>query len=895
MPVLPHFTRIVCAVALIAACLLAPCSVAQALDATSLIAVPPSIESIAGERISDASLSPGVIETMDIVLARQAAGGFDDGRGKEAGRVAGTWVVPSRNATVATHSGQHYVTNKGGDPSMSITFPTPVTVHDFYIHGQGGQTSWAKAVRIIGLRGGEAVGETPWFENISATPARMRVNLHGVDRIIVEARPNIGALAWYGIDDLAFTPIATDEDPLPGRVLLDFENTDWEQKLTGSPFAGLTWDTGAGAFLNDRDEDIVPAPAVPPGFEEDGLVGVPRGADAAGGGGGPVLGDGTESTIITAFQSAIRGTAGSFSTPPDNECAAGPNHIVVVVNRVFQVFRKSDNANLASTNLGAFLPGSNGDPRVVYDQHSGRFIVVVTDFNTRIYLAVSMTSDPMGAWYKTNFVITEGVDAGSFPDHPTLGVDANGIYTASYMVGGPGMTLVAIDKAPLIAPSPSLGTLTAFRNLPFDGSIQPAHTYGTPSGQYIISRFASTGLRIRRVDGPLTSPTLTNLGVITVAFFNSPQDITTLGAATPLDAVDSRLINAVYRDGLLWTTHCVDNDGRAGIRWYAVDTETMQLAKFGSVVDDVQSYLFPSIAVDTYGNAFIGATLCGPNTSPSACLLSRAFSDVPGVISDPVIYRAGSGSNYNVIDGFGRNRWGDYSMTTLDPDETSIWTIQEYVHGTDVWGTHIAHARVFAPPANNACIQSALLDLQTTPFTTAFATDDPAGETACGDLSADVWYRFAVTRSGEFKVNIDNADFDATVAIYKTSCPNEDDLPEACAQVVNGSTELVIPVTPNLWRIRIGSPTGTEGAGEVRAIVLAPLPCVGDCTPQNIDGTYGNGSVNIDDLVAVINDFGSTANGPCDVSPENPDGSLGNNAVNIDDLLTTLNAFGACS
>ncbi|MCA9295095.1 MAG: hypothetical protein KC983_01235 [Phycisphaerales bacterium] len=861
MLVLPVFTHRVCAVAsittsraaCISACVLASTLFAQA-DATAVDAVPMVT---AGERISAAALSPGVIETMDIVLERQALGGFDDGLGKEAGRVAGTWVVPSRNASTATHSGQHYITNKGGDPSMSITFPTSVTVHDFYIHGQGGQTVWAKAVRVIGMRDGEPVGETAWFENISATPKRMRVNPHRVDRIIIEARPNVGALARYGIDDFAFTPIATADTPMPGRVLLDFENTDWEQKLTGSSFAGLTWDTGAGAFLNDRDDDIVPAPAVPPGFEEDNNDGAARGADAAGGGGGPVLGDGTEATIITEFQAAIRGTAGSFSTPPDHECAAGPSHIVVVVNRVFQVFRKSDNAELVSTNLGAFLPGSNGDPRVVYDQHSGRFIVVATDFNTRIYLAVSMTSDPTGAWYKTNFVITEGVDAGSFPDHPTLGVDENGIYTASYMVGGPGMTLVAIDKAPLIAPSPSLGTLTAFRNLPFDGAIQPAHTYGSSSGEYIISRFASSGLRIRRVDGPLTSPTLTDLGVITVAFFNSPQDITTLGAGTPLDAVDSRLINAVYRDGLLWATHCVDNSGRAGIRWYAVDTDSMQLAMFGSVVDDVQSYMFPSIAVDTYGNTFIGATLCGPGTSPSAVILSRAFSDAPGVMSDPVIFRAGSGSSFNVIDGFGRNRWGDYSMTTLDPDGTSVWTIQEYVHGTDTWGTHIANARVFAPPANNVCTQSAQLGLEPTPFTTEFATGDPAAATACGDLSADIWYRFAVTRVGELKVTVDNADFDATVAIYKTSCPSGDDVPLACAQVVSGSAELTIPVTPNLWRIRIGSPTGAEGAGTVQAVVIAPLPCVGDCTPQNIDGTYGNGIVNIDDLIAILNLFGS--------------------------------------
>jgi hypothetical protein len=56
----------------------------------------------------------------------------------------------------------------------------------------------------------------------------------------------------------------------------------------------------------------------------------------------------------------------------------------------------------------------------------------------------------------------------------------------------------------------------------------------------------------------------------------------------------------------------------------------------------------------------------------------------------PAQYKAGTGS-HNLVDGAGRNRWGDYSYTTLDPvDETTFWTIQEYGHDTDIWGTYIA-------------------------------------------------------------------------------------------------------------------------------------------------------------------------------------------------------------
>jgi hypothetical protein len=47
-------------------------------------------------------------------------------------------------------------------------------------------------------------------------------------------------------------------------------------------------------------------------------------------------------------------------------------------------------------------------------------------------------------------------------------------------------------------------------------------------------------------------------------------------------------------------------------------------------------------------------------------------------------------SDYERFDPSGRNRWGDYSATTTDPADPSIfWTIQEYVSATDQWSTHV--------------------------------------------------------------------------------------------------------------------------------------------------------------------------------------------------------------
>ena len=234
-------------------------------------------------------------------------------------------------------------------------------------------------------------------------------------------------------------------------------------------------------------------------------------------------------------------------------------------NRNFAVYDKATGAELINVHLQSFLPDSNGDPRVLFDQYSGRWIVLVTDFNdgANIYLAVSLTSDPTGSWVKTSFKTAQGSDAGCWPDYPTLGVDADGIYTTAYMVGC-GMTVFAIEKAPLLTTTPHLGHITAFRGFSFEGAIQPAHTFGSAPGEYFVSVSGNNRLKIRRVDGPLSAPTLTEIGLISVPYFGTPSNAAALGSGTRLDTVGTRLMMAVYRDGSVWTAHTVS--GGAGGR-----------------------------------------------------------------------------------------------------------------------------------------------------------------------------------------------------------------------------------------------------------------------------------------------------------------------------------------
>jgi len=430
--------------------------------------------------------------------------------------------------------------------------------------------------------------------------------------------------------------------------------------------------------------------------------------------------------LLRSFQGVIRGDAGSFSYPPDTIGAVGPSHYVETVNRNFAVYNKATGAQLTNILLGSFLPGSNGDPRVLFDQHSGRFIVLVTDFNAgaRFYLAVSLTSDPMGSWFKVSFLTAQGADAGKWPDYPTLGVDQYGIYSAAYMVGGGAtMTIFAMDKAPLIAPTPSLGTVTAFRTLPWEGAIQPAHTYGTPAGEYVVSYYGSSGIRVRRVNPPLTAPTLTEVGTVSVPAFSSPPNAPALGSSVPLNTVDARLMMSVYRDGFIWTAHTIAYNGRAACRWYQIQVSPLVSKQYGTIADGARYYYFPGLMVNKSGEVVVGFTGSKADEYASCYFTGRRATEPLGQMATPVLYKAGLAPQNN-IDGYGRNRWGDYSYTTLDPvDETTLWTIQEYGHANNIWGTYVGVLAFFSKGDLNC--DGVVNNFDIDPF--VLALTDPAG------------------------------------------------------------------------------------------------------------------------------------------------------------------------
>jgi hypothetical protein len=651
-------------------------------------------EVIKPEKLNPDEYGPGYVESIDECIARSQARQYDlDVKGDD--EKHGIWVIPSIGAIYYPKSGNYNVINKWGDTMMGISFPTIVDVHGAWFSGQGGgEGVWTSGIRIIGYYNGQQTKVTDWFEDIDDSPSWFEINLQDVDRIVIEATPVYKGAGWYAMDDFSYTIKETYDNAQMETIVLDFEDCFYKQKLSEYNYAGLTWETGTGDFNYDEDEIIVPQSSS--NIDEKDLSIFNKYSNNNHN--NPVA----PPTLLKDYQGIIRGDATSWSYPPDTCGAAGPNHFVEVVNRNFAIYNKSSGEELTNILLGDFLPGSNGDPRVLYDQYSDRWFIIVCDFNTKIFLAVSTSDDPTEDWFKTDFVVSQGSDVGKWPDYPTLGVDEVGVYTAAYMIGGGnGMSIFALEKDPLIAEDPYLGDVYAFRELPWEGAIQPVHTFGSTSGEYFISRGSATSLRVRLLTGLTDAPVLTELGFATIPSHSEPPDAPAQGSTVPLDTVGHRLMNAVYRDGFIWTAHCIGLNGRAASRWYKVDVSDTTLDDYGTIEDSVMYYFFPTIMVDGNGNAIMGFSGSHSGQYAAAYYTGRLAIDPPGEMAAPVLFKEGE-DTYNLVDGYGRNRWGDYSLCSLDPVSFTLWTSQEYAHshgeGENRWGTWICELGFSDPP-----------------------------------------------------------------------------------------------------------------------------------------------------------------------------------------------------
>ncbi len=408
--------------------------------------------------------------------------------------------------------------------------------------------------------------------------------------------------------------------------------------------------------------------------------------------------------------------------PPDTMGAVGPDHIMVLLNGRASVYSKSTGTLVGSgkslnqfwTDAGATPSGSFAfDPRVVYDKDSGRWFAVSADNAggaNNFLLAVSATSNPSGSWKALK--IDSDTANTRFADFPTLGVDKQGVYLTANMFPVTGsnasidVTIMSLPKADLLLSTPSVASKSEFQivGLSRGFAIQPAVNFsGSADNKSELLGVSASSFNLIRSDilnpgsagATLTSPTtITRSG-------SNPPSADQPGTAANFHTGDDRFsANTVISNGSLWAVHSTSVSGRAAVEWLRINPATNSVIQSGIISDPSLAFFYPSIAVNEFDQVLIGFSGSDASIFGSSYYVFGETSGNTTTFSSVAQAKAGS-AQYQFLDGIGRNRWGDYSATVVDPvNPSDFWTFQLFAPSTNNWQVQVTqlHAPVSAVP-----------------------------------------------------------------------------------------------------------------------------------------------------------------------------------------------------
>jgi hypothetical protein len=404
--------------------------------------------------------------------------------------------------------------------------------------------------------------------------------------------------------------------------------------------------------------------------------------------------------------------------PPDPIMAVGPNHIMHLVNSSFRISDKNG-VTLKTITADSWFGGTISnpqafDPKVFYDTHANRWVMVWDSQNSTTqtaYFLVSVSDDdnPIGVWF--NWALPANVygstPSGTWQDYESAGYDSRAYYITGrhfgFVSGYFGNAVRVLPKAQFLGTTPGSITWYDFWSLrdsfgnDVDG-VRPSYVLSNPNEYYLAgppSLSGGTYIALYRITNPLGVPAISCIHVPVTAWSNAPN-AGQLGGGTGIETGGSRVRHEViYRDSSLWLAHSIGaNGGYSAVRYVRINTVTNTAIEDASFGASGFWYFYPSLAVDKDNNIGITFSRSGTTQYAGAYYTWRLASDPPGFRPSETI-RPGAG-NYVVL-GDGRNRWGDYMGSYVDPaDKNNIWFFTEYAASANTFATWV-HGVRFVP------------------------------------------------------------------------------------------------------------------------------------------------------------------------------------------------------
>jgi len=408
--------------------------------------------------------------------------------------------------------------------------------------------------------------------------------------------------------------------------------------------------------------------------------------------------------------------------PPDCNGAAGPNHYMQTINCVYAIYSKTGTLMAGPTNMNTLftgLPGAtynDGDPIVLYDEQADRWLACefsISGSTNYMLMAVSTTNDPTGTWFKYSFVVN------SMPDYPKFSVWRDGYYMGDNNSSTNDIYVFERSQMIIGGASPqSMGFNNAWRPTSVDGfmCVPPVDNDGAfaPAGSpglFIAFNDDAVGggadeLWVYELAVNWTTPassTFTRTQQIAVQSFDSNfgngwNNIAQQGTTQKVDAIPQVIMNVPqYRNFGSYQTivccHTVDVDAtdHAGVRWYELrkTTGTWSVRQQGTYAPDANSRWMGSIMLNGSGKLALGYSVSSSTMYPAIRYCGQsagAYSSATGVMDIPEdVIIAGTASQT------GANRWGDYSLMSVDPsDDNTFWFTDEYIGSGGTRKTRIA-------------------------------------------------------------------------------------------------------------------------------------------------------------------------------------------------------------
>jgi len=422
--------------------------------------------------------------------------------------------------------------------------------------------------------------------------------------------------------------------------------------------------------------------------------------------------------------------------PPDTMGAVGTTQYVELINGSFSVYSKAT-GTLAAPRVtdSAFWQAAGGtatggDPRILFDRSTSRWLAIGFGANVaNLQIAVSESSDALGPWHSASFTGYSGLGFGGTADFPTLAISGNSIiigtnnFAPSTSGGGNffrGTTLNVLNKKAIFEAGGPTGTFLQF-NTPYTGAItdpdngfaiQGVNRQGGSGPATIVasSLFFADNVTYSVVKAGSLDATTTASQYLFGTDFNSPGNARqpVIGAnARTLTAGDERTgTNAWEIKGKIYFATTVSPIGsdHTVVRVTVVDKATNTILSetdIGGGPSDHFDYSYGSLAVNSSGQVVVGYNRSGDITTGiggRVSIFARSFNtDASGALvstSGEILIKQSLVDEYHNGSAIGqpaagRQRWGDYSSVTVDPDDNHrFWVIGEFAREYNTLANH---------------------------------------------------------------------------------------------------------------------------------------------------------------------------------------------------------------